>query len=189
MIGLFFWCYAGWGLIVRVSLRRTPDRRGRRKVLLAGLVVMGLGFCSFGLVNAASPWLIVVPALVVGTGHALVYHTMTSLAIEAFPTEVRGTGTALSLMAVDVGFFTGAPLLGLVADAWGFAWMFAMIGTLTLSAASIYACSSIPVWQERREQHRNEEEDTSHTSTAQLVPKSVEDRQRDMAISVLGNRK
>jgi MFS family permease len=54
LIGLFFWCYAGWGLTVRVLLRRMPERIGRRKVLLAGMVFMSIGMFCFVLVDNSS---------------------------------------------------------------------------------------------------------------------------------------
>ncbi len=154
VIGLFFWCYAGWGLIVRVTLRRLPQRRGRRKVLLAGMLFMAAGMFCYGLVDSTNPWMIVVPALVTGTAHGLMFHTMTSLTIESFPTEVRGSGAALTLMTMDVGMIAGAPILGQIADALGFEWMFAAIGTLCFFVAAVYAYSSISVWQQRHRARR-----------------------------------
>ena len=179
VIGLFFWCYAGWGLIVRVALRQTPDRRGRRKVLLAGLLILAAGNCLYGLVSAANPWLIIVPALVAGTGHGLVYHTMTSLTLESYPTDVRGTGAAVSLMAIDLGFLVGSPVLGSIADGMGFDWMFASIGLVTFLAAAIYAYSSIPVWQQRREQRR--ELDLTREQPELLPAYSVDTEEKAMA--------
>ena len=149
-MGFFFWCYAGWALAVRITLRRMPERRGRRKVLLAGMLFMSAGMFCFWLVDAANPWMIVIPAVTCGTGHALMFHTMTALTIEPFPDEVRGTGSALALMMLDLGTIAGAPLLGGIADRWGFAWMFTAIGLFSLFAAAAYTLSSIPVWRARR---------------------------------------
>ncbi len=108
VIGLFFWCYAGWGLTVRVTLRRLPEQLGRRKLLLVGMLFMSVGMFCFWLVDANTPWMIVIPALITGTGHGLMFHTMTSLTIEPFPASVRGTGSALALMMLDVGTIAGA---------------------------------------------------------------------------------
>jgi len=154
IIGLFFWCYAGWGISVRIMLRRLPDLLGRRKVLLVGMLFMSGGmfffcFCSQA-VTAQHPWIIVVPALLAGTGHGLAFHTMTSLIIEPFPNALRGTGTALALMMMDFGMLAGAPVLGQIADTRGYGWMFAAIGLLSLTAAAAYGYASIPVWQQRR---------------------------------------
>ncbi len=156
VIGLFFWCYAGWGLVVRVVLRRLPELIGRRKVLLAGMVSMSAGMLCYWLVEADSPWLIVVPALVTGMAHGLVFHTMTALTIEPFPDNVRGTGSALALMMMDLGMIGGAPVMGLIADAYGFKWMYTAIGALMAISAAAYTYSSIPVWRARRLRRRGE---------------------------------
>ena len=63
-LGLFFFGYGAWGLTVRVLLRQLPDRRGRRKVLIAGLTIMGLGMFSFGWVDASRPRMTIVPGLI-----------------------------------------------------------------------------------------------------------------------------
>ena len=151
MVGLFFGCYAGWGLTVRVALRRLPDRIGRRKVLLVGLTTMAVGMFCFAPVSAAHPWWLVLPALLCGTGHALIFHTMASLALESFPQEVRGSGSSLSLIMLDVGMIAGAPLLGKIAQSYGFPWMYASIGVVCLSVALVYAYSSLRVWRSRRQ--------------------------------------
>ena len=107
VIGIFFACYAGLGIIVRLSSRRLPDRIGARKVLFAGMFFMSVGMCCFGLVDAQHSWMIVVPALLAGTGHSLMFHTMVSLTLETFPSAVRGTGSALALMMLDLGTLVG----------------------------------------------------------------------------------
>ena len=33
VIGFFFWCYAGWGLVTRLAMRQIPDRIGRRNLV------------------------------------------------------------------------------------------------------------------------------------------------------------
>ncbi|MDA1165043.1 MAG: MFS transporter [Planctomycetota bacterium] len=146
-MGLFFTCYAGWGLTVRVSSRRIPDRLGRRKMLLVGCVVMGLGMFMFPWVDAAHPWRLAAPALLCGTGHALMFHTATSLFLHTFPSNVRGVGSALSLMVLDMGTIAGAPVLGYIAFHFGYDWLFRSVGVSCFVAGACYAVSSIPVWQ------------------------------------------
>ena len=62
VVGLYFGCYAGWGLTVRVGLRRLPDRIGRRKVLIAGMLTMAAGMFCFASVSAAHPWRLAIGA-------------------------------------------------------------------------------------------------------------------------------
>lgn len=138
LMGLYFWAYAGWGTIVRITLRKTPDRIGRRKVLLVGLLFMSVGMLSYLLVDKDHPWMLLAPALLTGTAHSLMFHTMTSLTIQPFPAEVRGTGSALALMMLDLGMIAGAPILAQIATAFGFHWMFATTACLLFAVACIY---------------------------------------------------
>lgn len=154
---LFFMCYAGWGLTLRLILRRAPERFGRRKLLLVGMAVMGLGMLSFWLVSAEHAWRIVIPALLCGSGHSLIYHTCTALLLESFPDNVRGVGSALSMIAMDLGTVGGSQILGEIAFHFGYNTLFAIVAALNVTAGIVYACVSIPVWQERARRRRDRE--------------------------------
>tara|TARA_B100000029_G_scaffold355593_2_gene348424 strand:- start:1637 stop:3028 length:1392 start_codon:yes stop_codon:yes gene_type:complete len=149
-VSLFFMVYAGWGMTLRVIFRRTPDRWGRRKVLLLGATVMASGMLSFLLVDAEHAGWIVMPALLCGTGHSLMYHTCTSLFLDTFPPDVRGAGSGLSMVALDLGAVGGAQVLGEVAFRLGYDLLFVIVAGITVLAAVVYAMSSVPVWRERR---------------------------------------
>ena len=137
-LGFFFWCYASVGIATRLTLRRLPDLVGARPVLLAGMLIMTVGMFAYCLVSKEFPWMLAIPAVLTGLGHGLMFHTMTSLTIEPFPLEVRGTGSALALMMLDLGMFLGAPVLGLVGDMFGYAALFCTIAVSTLISAIIY---------------------------------------------------
>ena len=87
--------------------------------------------------------MIVVPGLLTGLGHSLMFHTMTSLTLDPFPYAVRGTGSALALMMLDAGTFFGAPILGWIGKGYGFPVLFSAIGGFCLLAAFAYATSGI----------------------------------------------
>lgn len=148
-IAWFFLGYAGWGMTLRIAWRRVPDMIGRRKILLLGLLFFAAGMFSFLVVTPERAHLLIVPALLCGTGHSLLYHTMTSLTLEGFPDEVRGTGSALALMFVDIGFIGGSPILGMLADAHGYNVVFVTVGVTALTVAVLYATASIPIWRAR----------------------------------------
>ncbi|MEM8735057.1 MAG: MFS transporter [Planctomycetota bacterium] len=136
-IGYFFWCYAGCGMLFRLGLRKLPERIGAEKVLCMGLATMAIGVGSFLLVGPNSPWLLAVPAALIGLGHGLTFHTMTSLTIAPFPIEFRGTASALALMMLDLGTLIGAPALGMIGEQFGYDGMFAVLGLLCLLSAAI----------------------------------------------------
>jgi MFS family permease len=156
LASVFFMCYAGWGLTLRLILRRAPERFGRRKLLLAGAVVMALGMLSFLLVDAEHASRIVIPALLCGTGHSLMYHTCTALLLESFPDEMRGVGSALSMVAMDLGMIGGSQVLGEVAFRFGYNTLFVIVALINLTAGIVYALVSIPVWQGRARQRQAE---------------------------------
>jgi predicted MFS family arabinose efflux permease len=142
VIGLFFWCYAGLAIFVRVAFRKLPDRIGPRRVLVFGMLVMAAGMFAYSLVGTERPWFIIIPAFLTGTGHSLMFHTMTSLTIERFPTAVRGTASALALMMLDIGTFAGAPILGMIGSRYGFSVLFSTIGGCCLLVAIAYALAA-----------------------------------------------
>lgn len=143
-IGYFFFFYAGPALFLRITLRRLPDRIGASRVLIAGLFFMSAGMFCFCLVTREYPQLLALPALFTGFGHSLMFHTMTSLTIQKFPTEVRGTASALALMMLDLGMFTGAPVLGLIGDLYGYSTLFISIAALCM-ATTVYYLQSLRV--------------------------------------------
>lgn len=148
-VTLFFLCYSACGISIRLGARRVPDRFGRRKVLLMGTVVMGIGMLLFQVVDAQHPFLIVLPALLCGGGHGLMFHTCTSLFLEPFPPEYRGAGSALSLMVLDVGMIGGAPVLGSIAESFGYTAMFVTVAATCLTSGCVYMRATIPVWKAR----------------------------------------
>ena len=104
---------------------------------------MSVGMCCFGLVDARHAWMIIVPALLAGTGHSLMFHTMVSLTLETFPAAVRGTGSALALIMLDLGTLVGAPVLGVIGEHFGFAVLFGSIGAFCFLAAITYGASHV----------------------------------------------
>ena len=116
-------------------------------MLVAGMAVMTLGMLSFIAINADSAWMLAISGLICGSGHSLMFHTGTSLAIESFPPEHRGTGATLSLMAQDFGMIASAPILGLLAEHFGYASLFAAIAAVYLLTGSLYTLSCIPYWR------------------------------------------
>ncbi len=141
VIGLYFLCYSGMGITIRLGSRAIFTRLSDKVVLVAGVFVMGMGMFCYPLVTSQHPWMIVVPALLCGMGHGLMFHTMTSLTIQPFPVAVRGTGSALALMMLDLGTIVGSPILGAIGDAHGYGALFTTIGCLCLIAGGVYVVS------------------------------------------------
>ena len=151
-VGLFFLGYGGWGFVVRLGLRRVPDRLGRRKVLLAGLTLNSVGLFCFLAIGPDSSWMILLPGVLCGSGHALCNPTINALILDHFPDHFRGMGCTLSLMIVDSGAILGAPLLGMIAERTGYAGMFITAGCVALAAMLYLWWNTVPIWRARREE-------------------------------------
>ena len=143
VIGVFFLFYAGPAILIRVFGRHLPQRFSTHRVLIVGGCLMSLGMFFFGVVSTDHSWLIALPAVLAGSGHGLMFHTMTALTLETFPTDVRGTGSTLALMMLDLGTIGGAPLLGQIGERLGFPALFAAIGATCLLATALFAFSHI----------------------------------------------
>ena len=128
-LGLFFIFYAGTATVVRFSSRRLPDRLGNARVLMFGMAFMSIGMWTFVIVDASEPWKMLIPAVLCGVGHGLMFHTMTSLTLRTFPAEFRGAGSTLALMMLDLGTIIGAPVLGRIGEAFEFSTLFVTAGT------------------------------------------------------------
>jgi MFS family permease len=139
-IGVFFWVYSCWGIFLRVVFRRLPERIGRHNVLYAGLTAMVLAMLMYYRIDPERPWTFLLAAWMGGTGHGLLFHTAVSLTIDAFPSEVRGTGTALATMFIDLGMVGGPPVLGIIAKRTGYQEMFLVIGAVVAVIGIFYAC-------------------------------------------------
>ncbi|TWU45662.1 major facilitator superfamily transporter [Novipirellula aureliae] len=150
VIGLYFWCYAGVAITVRVGFRRLPDLIGPAKVLIVGSLFMSLGMFAFALVTPQRATMLVVPALLGGVGHSMMFHTMVSLTLARFPSSAHGTGSTLALMMLDLGTIIGAPVLGMLGQRYGFPALFATVGVVCLSATTIYFGSRFRVTAEQR---------------------------------------
>lgn len=140
-MGLYFVVYAGWGMILRLSTRKLPDRIGRRAMLLSGLAIMGVASFSYSMIDADHPGWLLICAFLSGSAHSLMFHTMMALTLEPFPLEQHGTGTVLAYMCLDFGMIASAPLLGYVAHHVGYHAMFRIVGTACVLAVGIYAAT------------------------------------------------
>lgn len=121
-IGTFFVTYALSAFCFRVISRTWSRRVGRPVLIVVGMLAQAVGFAVIPMLYVE--WLLTLPALLIGFGHALLFPAVVSLGTATFPAEYRGTGTTLILGTFDLGQLVLAPLFGLIIDAYGFTPMF-----------------------------------------------------------------
>lgn len=129
----FFLAYGATAISMRLFFRQVPQRFGRRRVCCTGLCVMGVGTILF--IPVRAEWHLLLPALMMGMGHAFVFPSMVDLVADAMPVEHRGVGTSLALGAMDIGFLAGGVTWGQTISWWGFERTFVLVGVMTSGAA------------------------------------------------------
>ena len=117
---------AGFGgsyILVRLLLGHLPDRIGGAKVAAASLFVEILGLLL--LWGAATPWLAVAGACLVGAGFSLVFPSFGIEAVKRVPPTSRGAALGGYVAFFDVGLALTGPVIGLVVAEFGYSAAFA----------------------------------------------------------------
>ncbi len=135
-IGVFFSGYAISAFGFRLLAARWSRTIGRHWMLVRGLLGHTIG--HFLLAFATTDWHFVLPSIICGFGHSLLFPAVVSLGSGAFPKEARGSGTAIILAFVDFGQFIFSPVMGRVIVHYGFATMFLLSSTMGGVMAVIY---------------------------------------------------
>ncbi|MCH7592466.1 MAG: MFS transporter [Planctomycetes bacterium] len=138
-IKLFFLAYGPTAMLLRVVFRRLPERLGRSRTLVLGMLLMAIG--QLTLRNVQVPYQLVLPGILMGAGHSFIFPSMVDLAAERLPLAFRGTGTSMILGAGDVGMLIGFAGLGGIIDAYGFDTALTVLASTVLGTAAIFALS------------------------------------------------
>jgi MFS family permease len=117
-IGLFFTGYAVSAFVFRLLVQNWSRTIGRHWMLVRGLIGHTVG--HFLLATVTEGWQFILPSIVCGFGHALLFPAVVSLGSGAFPKECRGAGTAIILGFTDFGSLVYSPLLGRIGDRYDF---------------------------------------------------------------------
>jgi MFS family permease len=140
-IGVFFTGYALSAFGFRILAARWSRQIGRHWMLVRGLAGHTVG--HFLLAFASSGWDFVIPSIICGFGHALLFPAVVSLGAGAFPKEARGSGTAIILAFVDFGQLAFSPILGRVIVTYGFPAMFFTSSLVGLAVGLAYAAVAV----------------------------------------------
>jgi len=133
-VGTFFSAYTGAAIAVRIVGGSLPDRVGPKRVLLPALATLTAGFLCLAAADNARE--VLAAGVLCGLGHGFIYPTMSSMIVTRASEAGRGSAISILTALPDLGALFGAPLLGWIIEASGFAAMFA-------SAAGVLAFGSI----------------------------------------------
>ena len=136
-IKLFFLAYGPTAMVLRVVFRRLPERLGRSRTLVLGMLLLAIG--QLTLRNVHVPYQLLLPGILMGAGHSFIFPSMVDLAAERLPLAFRGTGTSMILGAGDVGMLIGFAGLGGIINAYGFDTALTVLASTVFGAAAIFA--------------------------------------------------
>lgn len=108
--GLFFSYFTITSLVSRVVGGRLSDEFGRRKVLIAAMLIVGTGSIYIG--HSTSPFHLFTGALIFGAGYGLSSPALFAWAADLAPDKFRGRGFSTLFMALEIGIGMGAMLAG-----------------------------------------------------------------------------
>lgn len=136
-IRTFFTAYAITAFTVRLIARQWSRTVGRHRLIIIGLFGHSVG--HFLMTFVTTDWQFIPPAMCLGFGHAFLFPCVISMGAGAFPEQYRGSGTAITLAAIDFGTILTAPILGWMIDNHGFYSMFYCVSGSLLTGAIAYA--------------------------------------------------
>jgi MFS family permease len=113
-IGLLAGVYpATWG-VAQIATGALSDRMGRKRLIVAGMLVQGAAIAGIAATTGFAPWLLCAGLLGIGT--AMVYPTLLAFVADVAEPRQRGAVTGIYRFWRDLGFAVGAVLVGVVAD-------------------------------------------------------------------------
>lgn len=144
----FFTVYPLWLIVCRALLRGISDRFGHTRV---ALVAMTLTAAAYGiLILPPAVTTLVLAALVLGTGSAVLYPSLVALLVERSDDSERGLAIGTLSGAWDFGVVVGSVLVGVAADRLSFGAGFAVgaigaaLGVVTLALVTMAGMSAAP---------------------------------------------
>lgn len=140
-IGVLAFVYpATWG-VVQLATGAWSDRVGRKRLIVAGMLLQGAALVTIVLVHGFTAWLLATAAL--GLGTAMVYPTLLAAIGDVARPSWRASAVGVYRLWRDSGYAAGAVLAGILADAFGMDVAIAMIGGMT-AASGIIAAVRMP---------------------------------------------
>ena len=104
------------------------DRFGRRRLLVAGMIITGIGFLGYGISTSFA--MLIGFSIIIGIGSSAVFpNTLASIG-DYFPVEKRGRITGIVLLGITIAVVAGIPVEALIANRFGWHWSFISLGIL-----------------------------------------------------------
>ncbi|WP_458119225.1 MFS transporter [Paenibacillus sp. Z6-24] len=114
ILGLMVAAFSISQLVFSPFTGRLSDRVGRKKLIIAGMVIFAISEWLFAIANA--PGLLFVSRMIGGLGAALIMPSVMAYAADITSNEERGAGMGFINAAITTGFIIGPGIGGLLAE-------------------------------------------------------------------------
>ncbi|WP_378956698.1 MFS transporter [Pelosinus sp. sgz500959] len=138
--GIFFTTYAIFTLISRVVAGKLSDLYGRRKVILPFLTLLAIA--TFLLPFLQNVSLLVLIGGCFGLGFGAFMPALNAYVVDKTLPHERASALAFFTAFMDVGITTGAVILGIVGQYWGYATMYSVAGIIVSLGVILFATCS-----------------------------------------------
>lgn len=131
--GIFFTVFAVTLILVRALAGKLSDKKGRKFVILPGMILITCGLLVLSTAISLSVFLIA--ALLYGLGFGFVHPSLLALLVDSVSEEGRGAAMGTFTAAFDLGIGMGSIVLGFVLQYFGFQVMYSLSGLIVLAGA------------------------------------------------------
>lgn len=131
--GVFFSVFAVTLILVRALAGKLSDIKGRKFVIIPGMVIIAAGLWILS--TASALYVFLLAALLYGLGFGLVHPSLMALLVDRVSEKGRGAAMGTFTAAFDLGIGTGSIILGLVLQYFGFQVMYSLSGLIVLAGA------------------------------------------------------
>ncbi len=140
---LFFLVFALVIVLSRPFVGYLFDHHGSDYTVYPGFISFSLGFILFSL--AEGPVLLLFSAAVLGLGFGALAPAFQTIAVQKAPASRAGVATSTYFWSLDISVGLAAGFLGIVADAWGYPFMYGVI----CLASSLAGLAYYTYWRKR----------------------------------------
>ncbi|MGH3137114.1 MAG: MFS transporter [Gaiellaceae bacterium] len=140
--GGVFLAFSAVVVTTRIIARQAPDRLGPKRASSVALVVVSAGLLIVGLWNV--PAGLYLGTVVFAFGHALVFPSLMTLAVNGAPASERSSVVGTFTAFTELGFIVGTLMLGAVASALGYDGVFVVCALGPLCGVLVLTRIAVP---------------------------------------------
>ena len=132
----FYICFAVAVIVTRLAVQSLTQTFSAEMVATVASALNVLS--ALVVIVTPSAWTFGLSGILVGLGFGIIFPALTVYVIQRIPPAVKGTALSILTAAGDVGNALGAAILGIVAEWFGFRWVFAAAALVVFFCARYF---------------------------------------------------